>query len=431
MKKNILILGMGISGKAIYNELKKKDINIFVHDDNQENLKGYREIFESFEKDKIELVIKSPGIKPTNEILNLARNNGIEIITDVELFYNISDKDIIAVTGTNGKTTTTSLISSILSQVYNAKAVGNIGVGVVDVVDEELDFVVIEASSFQLNDVKYFRPKISVITNITPDHLDWHGNFENYRDAKLNILKNQTEEDFAVLNYTDEILSKVSSKSKTYYFSIEDSGLKGAFVREGIIYFRDKAEEAVFDTKDLKLLGDHNLENVLAAVCVAKIVKVKHESIKKALSEFGGVEHRLEFVKEVNGVKYFNDSKGTNPASTIKAVGSFENNLLLIAGGYQKNADYTELLEIAKDKLKALILLGETKYDIKNTADKLGIESIIVNNLEEALNVAKDTSVRGDNVLLSPACASWDMYSSYEERGKHFKELVMNLNEKI
>ncbi|WP_455256997.1 UDP-N-acetylmuramoyl-L-alanine--D-glutamate ligase [Peptoniphilus asaccharolyticus] len=431
MINNILILGMGISGKAIYKELKKRDIDVFVHDDNKDNLKEYEEIFKSLDENKIELIVKSPGIKPTNDILVEAKEKNIEIITDLELFYMLSNKNIVAITGTNGKTTTTSLIESILGLDYKAKAVGNIGVGVMDVVDEELDYVVIESSSFQLNDVKTFKPHISVITNITPDHLDWHGNFENYRDAKLNILKNQDESDYAVLNYTEEILNKVNSKVKIYYFSIKDHGLKGTFVKDGSIYFRDDKETKVFDLKDLKLLGDHNLENVLASVCVSEIANVKTESIQKALSEFAGVEHRLEFVKEVRGVKYFNDSKGTNPASTIKAVGSFDGNLILIAGGYQKNADYTELLQIAKDKLKALILLGETKHDIERTANKLEIESTLVQDLEEAVSLAKDIAVEGDNVLLSPACASWDMYSSYEERGTHFKKLVMNLNEEI
>lgn len=430
-EKSYLILGMGISGKSIYKVLKNKELKVFVHDLNSDNLLGLENIFESFDINNVDIVVKSPGINPNNEILVEARRRNIEIISDLELFHRMSSHNVIAITGTNGKTTTTSLINEMVSTKYKSKAVGNIGVGVMDVLDSKEDYIVIEASSFQLNDTKDFKPHISVITNITPDHLDWHGNFENYRDAKLNILKNQTNEDYTVLNYSDEILKNLKPNAKAYYFSIEDHGRKGSFVKNNHIYFRDDDEVKLFNLDYLKLLGNHNLENALAAVCVAKLINVDNGSISEILSTFGGVEHRLEFVKEISGVKYFNDSKGTNPASTIKAVESFDKNLILIAGGYQKNADYTELLKIAKDKLKDLILLGETKYDIQNTANSLEINNTLVNNLEEAVKLASAEAVDGDNVLLSPACASWDMYSSFEERGTHFKKLVMSLNEKI
>lgn len=429
--KNILILGMGISGKSIYNSLKEKKLNLYVSDSNEKNIENIKEKFVSFDKNKIDLVIKSPGIKPENEVLEEARKRNIKIITDIELFNMMSDKKIVAITGTNGKTTTTSLISSLLSNSYKIKTVGNIGVGVMDALDSKDDYVIVECSSFQLNDILKFKPKISVITNITPDHLDWHGSFENYKEAKLNILKNQDDNDICVLNYSDSILKVIKPNSKTYYFSINDHGKKGTFIKDNYIYFRDDNEYKVFNLDKLKLLGNHNLENTLAAVCVSKILNINDEIIEEALNNFSGVEHRLEFVRNLNGVNYYNDSKGTNPDSTIKAVESFEKDLILIAGGYQKNADYTEMLKIAKVKLKHLILLGETKYDIEKTAKLLNIKTTLVDNLEEATKLANKISHKGDSILLSPACASWDMYSCFEERGNHFKKLVMNFNEKI
>lgn len=431
-KRNILILGMGISGKSIYEALNKQKFNVFVYDDNLDNINESMQIVDE-DLSGIELIIKSPGIKPNHPILVKAERKNIEIITDIELFYRLRNKgeDIVAITGTNGKTTTTALVAEIIKKEYKAAAVGNIGVGVLDVLDTDLDFIVMECSSFQLNNIVTFKPHISVITNITPDHLEWHGNYENYKNAKLNIFKNQTKDDITILNYNDGELKDISLNSNVFYFSENDHKTKGTFVENNSIWFRNEKAEEVYDLSGLKLLGSHNLENVLAAVCVAKLIGIQNTNIKEILDNFSGVEHRLEFVKNIDGVSYYNDSKGTNPASTIKAVESFDNNLILIAGGYQKNADYTEMLETAKPKLKNLILFGETKFDIQNASQKLNIDSIIVNDLEEAIKKAYGIASKGDNVLLSPACASWDMYKSYEERGRHFKKLVIDLDEKI
>ena len=434
--KNILIMGFGVTGKTALKFLKEFPCKIYVYDSNQDlhklNVEEDFIIFKEEDLDDIDLIVKSPGIYPFHELLEKAREKNIEIISDIELSYrNLKTNNVIAVTGTNGKTTTTTILGDILRRVAKTYVVGNIGRGILEITKEasDDDYVVIEASSFQLEDTIDFKPHIGVLTYVTSDHLDWHKTRQNYVDAKFKIFKNQDENDFAILNYEDKDLAEeYKLKSEKYYFSMEKIGDKGAYVDNGKIYFNngEKTEE-VLDIKDIKIPGDHNVRNIMAAIIACRLLNVDLDLIKKSIISFTGVEHRIEFVREVDGVKYYNDSKGTNPDSTEVAVAAMDGDVVLIAGGYDKGADFDNLIEKSKDKIKTAILFGETAEKISNSCKKSGVEFYITEDLKKAVELARKLSSSGDDVLLSPACASWDMYKSYEIRGQHFKDLVKEL----
>lgn len=434
--KNILIMGFGVTGKTALKFLKEFPCKIYVYDSNQDlhklNVEEDFIIFKEEDLDYIDLIVKSPGIYPFHELLEKAREKNIEIISDIELSYrNLKTENVIAVTGTNGKTTTTTILGDILRRVAKTYVVGNIGRGILEITKEasDDDYVVIEASSFQLEDTIKFKPHIGVLTYVTSDHLDWHKTRQNYVDAKFKIFKNQDENDFAILNYEDKDLAEeYKLKAEKYYFSMEKIGDKGAYVDNGKIYFNngEKTEE-VLDIKDIKIPGDHNVRNIMAAIIACKLLNIDLDLIKKSILSFTGVEHRIEFVREVDGVKYYNDSKGTNPDSTEVAVAAMDGDVVLIAGGYDKGADFDNLIEKSKDKIKTAILFGETAEKISNSCKKSGVEFYITEDLKKAVELARKLSSSGDDVLLSPACASWDMYKSYEIRGQHFKDLVKEL----
>lgn len=434
--KNILIMGFGVTGKTALKFLKEFPCKIYVYDSNQDlhklNVEEDFIIFKEEDLDDIDLIVKSPGIYPFHELLEKAREKNIEIISDIELSYrNLKTENVIAVTGTNGKTTTTTILGDILRRVAKTYVVGNIGRGILEITKEagDDDYVVIEASSFQLEDTIKFKPHIGVLTYVTSDHLDWHKTRQNYVDAKFKIFKNQDENDFAILNYEDKDLAEeYKLKAEKYYFSMEKIGDKGAYVDKGKIYFNngEKTEE-VLDIKDIKIPGDHNVRNIMAAIIACKLLNIDLDLIKKSILSFTGVEHRIEFVREVDGVKYYNDSKGTNPDSTEVAVAAMDGDVVLIAGGYDKGADFDNLIEKSKDKIKTAILFGETAEKISNSCKKSGVEFYITEDLKKAVELARKLSSSGDDVLLSPACASWDMYKSYEIRGQHFKDLVKEL----
>ena len=434
--KNILIMGFGVTGKTALKFLKEFPCKIYVYDSNQDlhklNVEEDFIIFKEEDLDYIDLIVKSPGIYPFHELLEKARDKNIEIISDIELSYrNLKTENVIAVTGTNGKTTTTTILGDILRRVAKTYVVGNIGRGILEITKEasDDDYVVIEASSFQLEDTIKFKPHIGVLTYVTSDHLDWHKTRQNYVDAKFKIFKNQDENDFAILNYEDKDLAEeYKLKAEKYYFSMEKIGDKGAYVDNGKIYFNngEKTEE-VLDIKDIKIPGDHNVRNIMAAIIACKLLNIDLDLIKKSILSFTGVEHRIEFVREVDGVKYYNDSKGTNPDSTEVAVAAMDGDVVLIAGGYDKGADFDNLIEKSKDKIKTAILFGETAEKISNSCKKSGVEFYITEDLKKAVELARKLSSSGDDVLLSPACASWDMYKSYEIRGQHFKDLVKEL----
>lgn len=434
--KNILIMGFGVTGKSSLKFLREFPVKIYIYDKkiDLQSLKVDEDfiIFKDEDLDKIDLIVKSPGIYPFDDLLVKAREKNIEIISDIELSYRYLKTDnVVAVTGTNGKTTTTTIVGDILKRKAKTFVVGNIGRGILEITKEAKkdDFIVIEASSFQLEDTIKFKPHIALLTYVTSDHLDWHKTTENYVNAKFKIFANQDENDFAILNYEDRNLAKKHNiKAQKYYFSMEKISEKGSYFDNGKIYYNDgKNTEEILDVKDLKIPGVHNIKNVMAAIIIAKLFGIDSNTIKRSISSFTGVEHRIEFVRELHGVKYYNDSKGTNPDSTEVAIAAMDGDVILIAGGYDKNSNFDNLIEKSKDKLKTVILLGETADKISNSCKKSKVEFYIVKDLNKAVELAKKLSLKGEDVLLSPACASWDMYSNYEARGRHFKDLVREL----
>ena len=434
--KNILIMGFGVTGKSSLKFLREFPVKIYIYDKkiDLQSLKVDEDfiIFKDEDLDKIDLIVKSPGIYPFDDLLVKAREKNIEIISDIELSYRYLKTDnVVAVTGTNGKTTTTTIVGDILKRKAKTFVVGNIGKGILEITKEAKkdDFIVIEASSFQLEDTINFKPHIALLTYVTSDHLDWHKTTENYVNAKFKIFANQDEDDFAILNYEDKNLAKkYNLKAQKYYFSMEKISERGSYFEDGKIFYNDgKSTEEILEVKDLKIPGVHNIKNVMAAIIIAKLFGIDSNTIKRSISSFTGVEHRIEFVRELNGVKYYNDSKGTNPDSTEVAIAAMDGDVILIAGGYDKNSNFDNLIEKSKDKLKTVILLGETADKISNSCKKSDVEFYIVKDLNKAVELAKKLSVKGEDVLLSPACASWDMYSNYEARGRHFKDLVREL----
>lgn len=442
----ILILGLGISGKSALRALYEITDTIFVFD---EKIKHEEDIPKEFKNYKVKYIydwkkilenlydfaVKSPGIKPSNPVIKLLQENNTEIISDLELGYILkNDGKIIAVTGTNGKTTTVTLINKVLEDLgKKSVAIGNIGVGAVDAMQKsDADFFVIEASSFQLDFTKNFKPDISVITNITEDHLDYHVSFENYKNAKLKIAKNQTPSDFLILNYDDSILKNFdSTKADKIFISAEKELRTGIYYKDRKIYVSEN-KDILFelDCEKIFIRGIHNYYNIMCVLAVIWALGIEFSDVEDSIYNFRGVEHRLEYVKEIKGIKYFNDSKGTNPDSTMKAVDSFESDIIIILGGYDKKISYRPLLKFAKPKIKAIITLGETKENIFKEAQKLGYENIFkVESLEQAVKKANNLAKENDIVLLSPASASWDMFKNYEERGNEFKRLVNCINE--
>lgn len=427
----ILIIGTGTTGKSVYNYAKKHEIDAFILDE-RENYDGFeREDIFNGDFSGIDFAVKSPGIKPESKIIKTLEDKNIKIISDIEFAsYFYKTKDIVAITGTNGKTTITTLVNEILNKVGKSYAVGNIGVGVMDVIDYDPKFIVCEASSFQLAYIDKFHPHVAVITNITSDHLDWHKTVENYRKAKENIYKNLEEDDFLILGASCDYVKTINAGVKnTYYYSYDDLGRPGLFTKDGEIIFRhfDGTLENIMKVSDVFIKGRHNIENAMAAILSAYSLGVDLEIIVDTIKNFKGVEHRIEFVRIFNGISYYNDSKGTNPDSTDVALKAFEKSVLII-GGYDKGSDFKKLLEDNKDKITSLVVMGATSELIIKEATELGIETTRVKDMEEAVSVA--TTIARENssvVLLSPACASWDMYPNYEVRGRHFKEIVMGL----
>ena len=362
------------------------------------------------------------------------REKNIPIWGEIELAYVCGKGDVLAITGTNGKTTTTALLGEIMKNWKESVfVVGNIGNPYTSVVDDMTDetVVVAEISSFQLETVHTFRPKVSAILNITPDHLDRHHTMEAYIAAKESIAMNQTKDEVCVLNYEDEVTRTFGEKTSAsaFYFSSQRKLDKGIYLEnDNIIYSNGTEEILICNVNDLQLLGVHNFENVMAAVAMAVSYGTPLDIIRESIKRFGGVEHRIEYVCEKNGVVYYNDSKGTNTDAAIKAIGAMNRPTYLIGGGYDKNACYDEWIESFQGKVKTLVLLGQTKEKIAESARKCGFNEIkIVDTLEEAVQECAKMAQPGEAVLLSPACASWGMFNNYEERGDKFKELVKML----
>jgi UDP-N-acetylmuramoylalanine--D-glutamate ligase len=378
-----------------------------------------------------ELVIPSPGVPANSDILKAARGHGIPVWSEIELADRFLHGRLVGITGSNGKTTTTSLIEHILKNSgFFALLAGNIGTPLIDVVEQTNDqtVTVAELSSFQLEWIETFRPNISVFLNLTPDHLDRHGSMEAYGAAKARIFENQTSSDFAILNADDPASTPYApSTPKVLWFSRKQRVAQGTYQRgEEIIFRRHGEEEMILKQSQIPLPGAHNLENVLAAVTAARLSGARPHEIQKAVRSFKGVEHRLEFVAELNGVCYYNDSKATNVDATLKALGAFPGRILVILGGKDKGSDYTVLQTPLREKAILALLIGAAAQKIESQiTGSVAIER--AGTLQRAVEVASQTAQPGDIVLLAPACASFDQFENYEHRGRVFKELVHEL----
>ncbi len=446
--KRVFVFGTGISGISAAKLLQKAASDIIIYDGNEKlDINEIRAKLPSDFKgsillgtipdgllEGIDLAVLSPGVPTDLELVNRIRDKKIPVWGEIELAYYFSKGKIVGITGTNGKTTTTTLVGEIMKTYYESVfVVGNIGVPYTEMVlnTTEETVTVAEMSSFQLETIVAFKPDVSAILNITPDHLNRHHTMENYITAKKNITLNQDGNNVCVLNYEDETLKKIGRelKTKVFYFSSLHSLEQGIYLEEENIIYNDGVQKSlVCNIHELNIFGRHSYENVMAAVACGISLGVPVDKIKHAITNFVAVEHRIEFVTTKNGVKYYNDSKGTNPDASMKAIESMQTPTLLIAGGYDKGSEYDEWLEAFGDKIRYLVLLGQTKEKIAETARRHGYENIIMaDSLEEAVNICAGKANQGDSVLLSPACASWGMFKNYEERGHLFKEYVKNL----
>ncbi|MDR0200494.1 MAG: UDP-N-acetylmuramoyl-L-alanine--D-glutamate ligase [Streptococcaceae bacterium] len=425
--KHILVLGLGKSGTSAAKILHKLGAQVTVNDGSDAEAPkdllelGLRVVTGSHPVellDGCELLVKNPGIRWDNVLVAEAVKRKIPVITEIELAYQISEAPIIAITGTAGKTTTTTLITEILkASDIEAIACGNIGYPASQAASEVSanGVLVMECSSFQLMGIQTFHPHISVIVNFYSAHLDYHGSQEAYEAAKWRIQENLTPDDFLVLNYNQDKLRSKSSAAAIVPFSQTDA--HGAYVKDGQIIFRD---DVIMPVADLSLPGDHNLENALAAVAATKLYGASNEAIIKVLTSFAGVKHRLQYVGDLKGRKVYNDSKATNSVETQKALSGFDNrSLWLIAGGLDRGNGFEDL-EPDLVGLKGMVVVGETADKLAASADKLGIQAIRADKADDALLQALAASDEGDTILLSPACASWDQYKTFEERGDLF-----------
>lgn len=450
--QKVLVAGSGKSGIAAAKLLLSMGGEVVLYDGN-EKLDGDK-LKENFDEDTrqrltlvlgeltrtdllgVELSIISPGIPLDAPFVAVLDEAKIPIWSEIQLAYHVAKGKLLAITGTNGKTTTTALTGEIMkSHFEEVFVVGNIGIPYTETALDttERSVTVAEVSSFQLETIMDFHPNVSAILNITPDHLNRHGTMENYIEIKKRVTVNQTEGDFVVLNYDDPILREFGEqedlKPKVVFFSSTQSLDDGMFLDgDMIVYARGGKREDVVNVRDLQLLGRHNFENVMAAAAMSVCVGVPMDSIRRTVKEFKAVEHRIEFVLERAGVRYYNDSKGTNPDAAIQAIRAMPGPTVLIAGGYDKNSAYDEWIDSFGDKVKYMVLIGQTRDKIAECAREHGFTEIMyAEDMAEAVRVCAAYANTGDNVLLSPACASWGMFDNYEQRGDVFKECVRNL----
>lgn len=448
-----IIIGMGKSGKCAMYALKDLGYELAIQDSKdadkadpevrefcrEHNIKEYYgEMPDDFSS--YDMMILSPGVDPENTFVIKALEQGCEIVGELELAYRLAKGIFVGITGTNGKTTTTTLVGEIFrASGRTTNVVGNIGLPVISVATNSKpeDWMITEVSSFQLQTVSEFRPRVSAILNLTPDHLNRHHTMEAYGAAKAAIWENQKAGDYLVMNIDDPVLMKLcfndveeEFKGTFVGFSRKTEPDVGAFLKDGRLVIKDE-EGRIFDLigrDELKIPGDHNVENALAAAAICFFSGIDTETIAKTLREFGGVEHRLEFVKDINGVSYYNDSKGTNTDATLIAIRALKDNIILIAGGDAKSQDFTEMAKELTGPVKHVLLFGRDRGMIREALDKTGYSSYSEHSdLGECVKCAYEMAEAGDKVLLSPACASWDMYPNFEVRGRHFKDLVNEL----
>ena len=446
--KKVLVFGAGISGIGAADLLCQVQAVPVIYDGNEklteeevqaklQNPSGASAVLGELPDsllDQVELAVLSPGVPTDLEEVKRIRAKGIPVWGEVELAWQMGKGEVMAITGTNGKTTTTALTGQIMKDYFpDVYIVGNIGTPYTScALKMTQDTVTVaEISSFQLETIQEFAPRVSAILNITEDHLNRHHTMEEYIRVKELITANQTKEDFCILNYEDPVLRDFAEKcpAAVVFFSSERRLSQGIFLDgDRILLRQDGQETEIVKTGELYLLGRHNYENVMAAAAMAWCAGVPVEIIRKTAMEFRAVPHRIEFVEEINGVAYYNDSKGTNPDAAIKGIQAMERPTLLIGGGYDKESSYEEWIRSFDGKVKYLVLIGQTREKIEKAAHECGFyNTILAENLEEAVKICAEKAEKGDAVLLSPACASWGQFDNYEQRGDKFKEYVRNM----
>ncbi|MFH2013071.1 MAG: UDP-N-acetylmuramoyl-L-alanine--D-glutamate ligase [Pseudomonadota bacterium] len=443
-----LVVGLGKSGVACARFLKERGGIVTATDDKTidnlgEDVKKLKEHgvkieagghnIESFLD--CDLIVLSPGVPMSIEPIKEAKKKGIEVISEIELAYYFIKNPIVAITGSNGKTTTTSMVGHILERSRKKVFVGgNIGNPLIEYaeVGKEAEYVVAEISSFQLEGIRRFRPKVAIMLNISPDHLDRYLSYQDYIAAKARIFLNQRKGDLAILNADDSMVLEMTNSFKDVgkiYFSQKKRMDKGIYLDGKSIISEISGQKNSYSTEFFKVRGVHNIDNFMASIAAAEVCGCNPEDIQEALNSFNGVEHRMEFVEEISGVKYYNDSKATNVGAVEKALESFEQPIILIAGGRDKGTGYESLSKLVKERVKKLILIGEAREIIFETLGPL-TQTLKKDTLEEAVEMAWTKSSPGDIVLLSPACSSYDMFNNYEERGERFKTIVRRLKSK-
>lgn len=448
--KKILVIGMGRSGKAAVTALV--DTGAFVAAQDSKTADTMEPDFLQFMKENgvemffgekpsdmsvYDMLVLSPGVPPTLDFIEEAKSNGAEIIGELELAYRFCKGQFVAITGTNGKTTTTTLVGEIYKASGRDTCIGgNIGRAIaVDALEATEDtWMITETSSFQLETIVNFRPVVSAILNLTPDHMDRHKTMENYGRAKAAVFMNQTPDQYCVLNNDDpacfELAEREGCQAKVVPFSRMRELEFGAFAKAGKIVILNEAGEEIeiCGVDELKIPGTHNLENALAAAAICYFGGIDPKVIGDTMRSFAGVAHRIELCCEKNGVRFVNDSKGTNTDAAIKAIEAMKENIILIAGGYDKGSEYDEFIDAFEGRVKELLLIGVTAPKIRAAAEAKGFTSITdASDMEECVKLAYEMAKPGDVVLLSPACASWDMYDNFEQRGDHFKECALKL----
>ena len=440
--KKVLIMGFSMSGKSAAKYLARHGADVFItenREQKEEDLKDIQELeglgikiefggnSDEFLNDSY-IAIVSPSVPKESELYKKVQEKNIQIISEIELAYKETGRPFIGITGTNGKTTVTALTSHILSSEYKAPECGNIGVPPTSLLDDDVDYFVCELSSFQMEHTNAFKAQIACWTNFTPDHITWHGTLENYFNAKAKLFRNPTASAFAVLNGADEKLLEFSKTvGGTVFLFDKEVDDNCCYIKdESIFYKRNGKEEFIIKLADCPLIGHHNYQNIMCCVIMAKIIGISNEHIQERIKDFVVPEHRLEKVREYNGITFYNDSKATNPEASIVAINSFNNtDVTLIAGGRDKLTTLDEFCESVKQHIKTVILIGEATERFEEALKKSGFDNILkADTMESAID--KAIELKPNNVLLSPACASFDMFKGYEERGTVFKNYVLS-----
>ena len=437
----VIVIVLGKSGFELLGFLDRRQVETVAYDSRDADSMSGLERFSdriSFRcgqnpsgDEECDLVIVSPGISMNLDFMKKFKERNVEIAGEVEFAYNFAKGKFISITGTNGKTTSTTLAGEIFKAAgFDTRVVGNIGNPVISEVEtstEETVFVA-EISSFQLETIKNFNSRAAAVINITPDHLDRHITVENYADVKSRIFENQTKDDFAIINYDDPAVKKMSEslKSQIIFFSRKEKLEKGIYIEDGIIKYADSScTTDIISREEVFLKGGHNLENVMATIGLCIAAGIDQEVMKRVLREFRGVEHRLELVDCIDGVEFINDSKGTNTDSSIKALEAYDHDVILIAGGYDKKAEFGDFVKMFSGRVKHAIFMGATSQKLADACIENGYTRFsFAQSMKESVELAKKLARPGDTVLLSPACASWGMYNNFEQRGEDFKNNV-------